>query len=153
MTSRLVSVRVAEVSVIWFLCPAMGPDLSICAVSWVILLPDAGPEDSHGTRLGDALLVTGHRFVGRHGQVSSLLANAPGDLSRHGGLLRPALCTGTWCSAGRGRFARVGTVRVVPPAAAGPPGWPGTSSARPRRGRGTPRRGRCCFAGAAAQAR
>jgi hypothetical protein len=46
-----------------------------------------------------------------------------------------------------------GTARVVPPGAAGRPGWPGTSPARPRRGGGTPRRGRCCPGGAAAQAR
>jgi nicotinate-nucleotide pyrophosphorylase (carboxylating) len=33
--------------------------------------------------------------------------------SRHGGRLRPALRTGAWCSAGRGRWSRAGTARVV----------------------------------------
>ena len=70
-----------------------------------------------------------------------------------GGLLRPARRTGASCFAGRGRFARAGTARAVPPTAAGQPGWPRTSPARPRRRGGTPRRGTCCPAGAAAQAR
>ena len=73
--------------------------------------------------------------------------------SRHGGLPRPAPRTGAWCCVGRGRWSRAGTARVVPPRAAGRPGWPRTSSARPRRGGGTPRRGRYCPAGAGAQAR
>jgi hypothetical protein len=56
--------------------------------------------------------------------------------SRHGGLLRPALRTGALCFAGRRTCAQAGTVRVVPPRAAGRPGWPRTSPARPRRHEG-----------------
>ncbi len=55
--------------------------------------------------------------------------------------------------AGHGMCTRAGTARGVPPRTAGPPGWPRTSPARPRPGEGTPRRERCCPAGAAAQAR
>ena len=73
--------------------------------------------------------------------------------SRYGGLLRPERRTGAWCFAGHGRCTRAGTARVVPPREAGRPGWSRTSPARPRQGGGAPRRGRCCPAGAAAQAR
>ena len=61
--------------------------------------------------------------------------------------------SGPSCFPGRGRCTREGAARVVPPGAAGRPGWPRTGSARPRRGAGTPRRGRCYPAGAGAQAR
>ena len=67
--------------------------------------------------------------------------------SRHGGLLRPARRTGASCFAGRGRCARARTARVVPPTAAGQPGWPCTSSACPRRGAGTPRPGKVLYRG------
>jgi hypothetical protein len=59
------------------------------------------------------------------------------------GLPRPAPRTGACGFAGRGRRARARTARTVPAGAAGRPGWPGISPACPRRGGGTPRRGRC----------
>jgi hypothetical protein len=64
----------------------------------------------------------------------------------------PALRSGTSCSPAHGRCTRAGTARVVPPRAAGRLGWLRTSSARPRRRGGTPRRERCCLAGAGARA-
>ena len=94
------------------------------------------------------------------GVLPEVVGLPPGDLIeqvRFGpameGLLRPALRTGAWCLARRARCTRAGTARVVPPGAAGRPGWPCTSPARLRRGGGTPRRGRCYPAGAGAQAR
>ena len=52
--------------------------------------------------------------------------------SRHAGLPRPAPRTGASCCPGRARCTRARTARVVPPGAAGQPGWPRTSPARPR---------------------
>jgi hypothetical protein len=73
--------------------------------------------------------------------------------SRHGYLLRPGLHTGTSRSAVRGRWPRARTAHAVFPGARAQPGWPRTTPARPQQDAGTPRQGRCRFAGAGAQDR
>jgi len=73
--------------------------------------------------------------------------------SRRPALPRRGPRTGASCFAGRGMCIRARTAAGSPPGRVGRRGWPRTRSARRRRGEGGPRRGRCCRAGAAGQAR